>query len=116
MTFKNKKHTEAHKRRMSKLFKGKLKLSKEAKEKIRKAHIGMKLSLKTKKKISKSLKGHKVTKETREKISKANKGKKNPFYGKTHTKEVRKKISKTHKGRKQSKEHIRKIVEAKKKS
>ena len=80
-------------------FKGNLKLSKEAREKIRQSRLGKKLSEKTKRKLSRILTGHKVSKATREKISKANKGKKNGFYGKTHTQEAKDAMSASRKGK-----------------
>lgn len=108
MTFKGKHHTKAYKRRMSKLFKGKkLKLSKESRDRMRKARLGKKLSKETIKKILKAKKGYKHSKETKLKISKANKGKKNGFYGKKHTKEARDKIRLSKMEKKLNKHHRR---------
>lgn len=117
-------------------------LSEEQKEKLRRANLGKKLSEETKRKISESGKGKHCGKdnpmhgkslsgdkngmygkhhsaETLKLLSDLNKGANNAFYGKHHSEESRRKISESTKGKskpKQSPEHIRKRVEARKRT
>lgn len=127
--------------KLSRVNKGKH-LSDEQKEKLRLANLGKKLSEETRQKISQSGKGKRVgkdnpmfgkglsgelngmygkhhTEETKQKLSEMNRGENNHFYGQHHTKETKKRLSESHKGLKygkQSEEHIRKRVEARRRT
>jgi hypothetical protein len=72
------KHTEEHKKYISKKLKGK----KHKKESI--------------KKMSEKAKGRKISEEAKNKISKANKGSNNFMFGKIHTTETRQKMKNNH--------------------
>jgi len=75
-----------------------VKLSKETKEKIRKANLGKKVTEETKQKISQASKGKKFTKEHRQKISKSNMGRIGGFVNKKHTEKTKTKMSKSQQG------------------
>lgn len=81
-------------------------LTKEAREKIRRSKLGEK----------NPNYGRTYTPEERQRISESLQGENNPFYGKTHSPEVLRKISERHKGKKVyfSPEHRRKLSEARK--
>ena len=128
-------------RKLSEANTGKI-MSDEQKQKLRSINLGKKLSEETKHKISEGNKGlhsgkkngmyGKVlrgakngmygkhhTQEFKQYLSKINSGSNNHFYGKHHTAETKQKLSESHKGKhygKQSEEHIRKRVEARRRT
>ena len=71
----------------------------EAKEKNRKAHLGMKLSEETRRKMSESHKGKIVSDETCKKISEIHKQLKSPMKGKHHSEESKRKIKLANQGK-----------------
>lgn len=79
----------------------------EAKTKISAANKGKKLSKETRKKISDANKGKIYSEETKAKLSASNKGKK-------HSEETKRKLSKSLKGKTKSEEHKAKIAAANK--
>jgi hypothetical protein len=106
------KHTKKTKDIIRRIHKGKAKTLAH-KNKISEAHKGKKLTEEHKRKISIGGTGLKRTEQTKKNISKGLKGKKNAL-GAKKSEEVKMNISNKLKGRKKSKEHIRKIVEARK--
>lgn len=74
-------YTEEQRKRRSEI--SKMKKSAQAKENIRKGHIG----------VSSGMKGKKHSSETLEKLSKLKSGENNPFFGKNHSEETRKILS-----------------------
>ena len=98
-------HTEKHKKWISKVMSGRV-LSEKTKNRIRRVRLGTKLSEETKRRIGDSVRGKKNgfygkhhTEETKAKNALAHVGKK-------HSEETKRKMSEAHKGKKFSKEHL----------
>lgn len=86
----------------------------EVKKKIGAPHKGKIVSKETKQKIRKARAKQVFTVETREKMSLSSKGILNPFYGKTHSEETRQIMSKKASKRKHSEETRKKMSESRK--